>query len=31
LDRYDEANESYEKARELELNPENEIPRERAA
>jgi len=28
LDRYDEANESYEKARELELNPENEILRE---
>ncbi len=28
LDRYDEANESYEKARELEQNPENEILRE---
>jgi tetratricopeptide (TPR) repeat protein len=28
LDRYDEANESYEKAQELELNPENEILRE---
>jgi len=28
LGRYNEANESYEKARELELNPENEITRE---
>jgi tetratricopeptide (TPR) repeat protein len=28
LGRYNEANESYEKARELELNPENEILRE---
>ena len=28
LDRYDEANESYEKARERELNPENEILQE---